>query len=151
VVVEVPAETAAVLDESLSVQGASTAEAEALGDLPAPDVEPPKRRTRARKPRKSEAVEAVAPAIDGEALASPVDGATVQIDGALVSPINGAASEVIATEPMVEPAAEPELAPEPEARVLEMVAALPTSAEPDPAEISAPPETPRRGWWRRGG
>jgi ribonuclease E len=40
-----------------------------------------------------------------------------------------------------EPAAAPEPTPAP-------VAA--TAREPDPAEISAPPAAPRKGWWRRG-
>lgn len=31
----------------------------------------------------------------------------------------------------------------------EPVAAEPVSAEPDPHEIAAPPEKPKRGWWRR--
>ncbi|MFI4950214.1 MAG: ribonuclease E/G, partial [Caulobacterales bacterium] len=35
-------------------------------------------------------------------------------------------------------------APEPEP------VAAPVAREPDPAEISAPPAAPRRGWWRRG-
>ncbi|MFN5616584.1 MAG: hypothetical protein ACK45V_13015, partial [Brevundimonas sp.] len=39
-----------------------------------------------------------------------------------------------------EPAAEPE--PEPVVSVEEMVAA-------DPAQITAPPPKPKRGWWRR--
>ena len=37
--------------------------------------------------------------------------------------------------------------PEPEP-VAEPVAEAP--AEPDPAEIGAPPVAPKRGWWRRG-
>jgi ribonuclease E len=47
-------------------------------------------------------------------------------------------------EPVVEAAPEPTPAPEP---VAEEVAAAP--AEPDPNEITTPPEKPRRGWWRR--
>jgi ribonuclease E len=44
-----------------------------------------------------------------------------------------------------EPVAEEPVAPEP-------VAVEPTPpAAPDPAELSAPPAAPRRGWWRRGG
>ena len=35
-------------------------------------------------------------------------------------------------------------APEPEAEP------APVAAQPDPAEIGAPPEKPKRGWWRRG-
>jgi len=41
---------------------------------------------------------------------------------------------VVSIAPAPEPEPEPVLAP----------------AVPDPAEISAPPAAPRRGWWRRG-
>ena len=37
-------------------------------------------------------------------------------------------------------------APAPVATIRE----VPPPAEPDPAEVSAPPAAPRRGWWRRG-
>ena len=60
-----------------------------------------------------------------------------------------AAAEPVASAP--EPAPAPEAAPEPAPApepVVEPVAQAP--AEPDPAEIVAPPSTPRRGWWRRG-
>ncbi len=49
-------------------------------------------------------------------------------------------------EPVVEAAPEPAPAPEPEV-VVEVAATAP--AEPDPNEITTPPEKPRRGWWRR--
>jgi ribonuclease E len=45
------------------------------------------------------------------------------------------------------PAPEPEPLPEPEPEPVLEAAAPPA---PDPNEISAPPATPRRGWWRRG-
>jgi ribonuclease E len=58
------------------------------------------------------------------------------------APVEVAPVEVAPEEPVAE--AEP-AAPEPVQAANE--AAPP--AEPDPAEISAPPATPRRGWWRR--
>ena len=46
-------------------------------------------------------------------------------------------------------APEPEAAPEP-APVAVAPEPAPVAVEPDPAEINAPPEKPKRGWWRRG-
>ncbi|HEV2532854.1 ribonuclease E/G [Phenylobacterium sp.] len=54
------------------------------------------------------------------------------------------APEAVA-EPMAEAVPQPvAAAPAPEPK------AAPEPREPDPAEISAPPAAPRRGWWRRG-
>ena len=55
---------------------------------------------------------------------------------------------VAAPEPVAEVEAEaaPEPAPEPEPVVKK---AAPVAREPDPAEIVAPPISPKRGWWRR--
>jgi ribonuclease E len=47
-----------------------------------------------------------------------------------------------------EAVAAPEPAPEPTPKPAPKAAAKPR--EPDPAEISAPPAAPRKGWWRRG-
>ncbi|HEX3886747.1 MAG TPA: ribonuclease E/G [Phenylobacterium sp.] len=47
-----------------------------------------------------------------------------------------------------EAVAAPEPAPEPAPKPAPKAAAKPR--EPDPAEISAPPAAPRKGWWRRG-
>ncbi|PHY21465.1 ribonuclease E/G [Caulobacter sp. BP25] len=49
-------------------------------------------------------------------------------------------------EPEAAPAIESAPAPEPEVAA-EVAPATP--AQPDPAEITTPPEKPRRGWWRR--
>jgi ribonuclease E len=46
--------------------------------------------------------------------------------------------------PIVEPAPQPVAEPEPVAEKVQ------EPAEPDPAEILAPPAKPRGGWWRRG-
>ena len=54
-----------------------------------------------------------------------------------------AAPEPAVMETALEPVAPEPVAPEPE-KVLE-----PVIAEPDPHEIAAPPEKPKRGWWRR--
>ena len=66
-----------------------------------------------------------------------------------------AAVDVAAEQPGPEP--EPvQAAPEPEPVIAETPAAPPPVAKPavvvaaDVAEISAPPEKPKRGWWRRG-
>jgi ribonuclease E len=56
-----------------------------------------------------------------------------------------AVAELTAPEPVAAAAPEPEPAVAPPTPVT-----APTPREPDPAEISAPPAAPRRGWWRRG-
>ena len=53
-----------------------------------------------------------------------------------------AKAEAISDPAAVEPV--PVTTPEPEP-----VMEAPKPREPDPAEISAPPATPRKGWWRR--
>jgi len=64
------------------------------------------------------------------------------------------ASRAKAKAPAVEAAPAPVAAPEPvaaaEPAVVEPEPPAPAPREPDPAEISAPPAAPRRGWWRRG-
>ena len=61
-----------------------------------------------------------------------------------------------AAEPVAEIAAAPQPEPEPQPEPVLATAATaepepaPTPAAPDPAEITAPPAAPRRGWWRRG-
>jgi len=62
------------------------------------------------------------------------------------------AAEAAPAEPVFEAAAA-EIAPLPEPEpepVLTEAAPAPAPREPDPAEITAPPAAPRRGWWRRG-
>ena len=56
---------------------------------------------------------------------------------------------VTAAAPEPQPDPEPEPTPRPDP-VMAEAAAEPAPREPDPAEITAPPVAPRRGWWRRG-
>jgi ribonuclease E len=83
--------------------------------------EPPAKPARARRTRTPRAAEPVAAA----ELAAPVP----QIEAP----------------PAVEPIAEPVVIAEPVA-----ITEPPPSRPVDPAEISAPPAAPRKGWWRRG-
>ncbi len=95
-----------------------------------------------KKPRRSRAKKAdEAPAID--------------LDAVTAEPVSVVASSEVASypEPVMEPSSS--LAPEPLAAP-ELVASYPEPEvaplapdEPDPAEITAPPAAPRRGWWRR--
>jgi ribonuclease E len=70
-------------------------------------------------------------------------------------PPSEAVNQAIASEPApeaaLETAPEPEPEPEPAAPVVLAVdnPPEPEPADPDPAEIGAPPTSPRRGWWRR--
>ncbi|ATQ43192.1 Rne/Rng family ribonuclease [Caulobacter mirabilis] len=133
----VVAETPAVIEAAGEVEAEAEAEPAPefamvevfTEDLPADEiwVELPADPEPVKKPRRSrrKAAEPVAEAVE----AAPVETPAVVVEAA------------------PEPIAEPEPAPEPEPQP-EPVAAAP--AEPDPAEISAPPEKPRRGWWRRG-
>jgi len=61
-------------------------------------------------------------------------------------PLVAAEVEVEAPAPVIRQV-EPEAAPEP---VVSEPVAAPAAVEPDPSEISTPPEKPKRGWWRRG-
>ena len=78
---------------------------------------------------------------------------------ALEPPTDPAPMEAYAqpeVQPDAEPAAPPvvvEATPEPRLELALVAEALPTvlaEALPDPAEISAPPTAPKKGWWRRG-
>jgi ribonuclease E len=119
---------AVALAEPVIEADAAVAEAPVV-EAVAPEAEPseavveaPAKPKRARRPRKTDAVEAVAEA-------APAEAAEVQ---AVVTP---------------EPASEPEPMPMPQ-----LVTADATPAAPviDPDEITDAPATPRRGWWRRG-
>lgn len=95
-------------------------------ELPETEEAPKKpKRTRSRsKKAVAEAAEAV------EAIAEVVT------ETAAVAPPEPEAAPVVEPAPAPEPEVAAEVAPE-------------TPAQPDPAEITTPPEKPRRGWWRR--
>ncbi|MBS0409645.1 MAG: ribonuclease E/G [Proteobacteria bacterium] len=100
-------------------------------ELPAPEeaAEKPKRARRSRAKAKPEPVVEAVEAAE----AAPVAQAVAEAPAA---PEPEAAPEPVAAAPVAapEPAATEPAAP----------------AEPDPAEITAAPAAPRRGWWRRG-
>ncbi|MBI1407607.1 MAG: Rne/Rng family ribonuclease [Caulobacter sp.] len=106
-----------------------------------PEPEPVKKPRRARgRGKKADAeaeVVAEQPAADAiPAPAEPEAPAPAQADSAQVE----APQVEAAPEPAPQAQAEPEPAPAPAPVV---------PAEPDPAEITAPPAKPKRGWWRK--
>jgi ribonuclease E len=133
----VPDEQPVLADDSASV--------DVWVELPEADAAPAPRKGRTRRPR-GKAAEA-APAPEAE-----VADEVAMVPTETPAP---AASPVAELEPAAEPVAEaavPEREPEP----LAVEASAPPASEPAPApvvdanEISAPPVSPRRGWWRRG-
>jgi len=132
---EVAAAKAAVVDlvETTTAQIAPAAnfEGDIWVELPEVAAAP------AKKPRRS------------RAKAKPVaDEAMVEA----VEVLEDEAPVAVLPEPIVAPEPEPLPEPIPET-VLAAVAPKPEPVVeklPDPAEISAPPEKPKRGWWRRG-
>ena len=109
---------------------------------PVPIAEEPKRR---RVRRKVSASATEASALDPVSTVEPNEaepvGEAVVLD---VSPAEAAKPEAVQQEPEPEPApmAAPEPAPVPEIDVAALIA-------DDPNQIVAPPEKPKRGWWRR--
>jgi ribonuclease E len=110
-------------------EGATEAMTEAAADAPTPNV-----------------VETVA-APEPEFLA-----AEPEVAEAPAKPARARRSRKAAPEVVDEVVAEAPTAPEPEPEILAQAEPAPPSepAAPDPAEISGPASTPRRGWWRRG-
>ncbi|MET3667347.1 ribonuclease E/G [Caulobacter sp. 1776] len=102
-------------------------------ELPEAEEAPKK----AKRPR-SRGKKAVAEAEAVEAVAEIVT------ETVAVAPPEPEEAPVVAA--AAEPAPKPTPTPEPEP-VLEATPAAP--AQPDPAEITTPPEKPRKGWWRR--
>jgi ribonuclease E len=102
-------------------------------ELPAQDETPKKARRPRSRGRKT---------TDAEA---PVEASVETVED---TPLVAADVEVAAPV-VVEPVPAP-IAPEPVAVAEPEPAPAPVAAEPDPAEIAAPPEKPKRGWWRRG-
>jgi len=107
-------------------------------ELPAPET-PAKRsrRTRSRMPKGSAREAAPTPANE-----AGVETDALMSDGPVETPEPVSASQAPAQEDS------PPMAPVPPPAVV--AAAPPPAPEPDPNEIVAPPEAPRRGWWRRG-
>jgi ribonuclease E len=109
---------------------------------PVPIAEEPKRR---RVRRKVSASATEASALDPVSTVEPNEaepvGEAVVLD---VSPAEAAKPEAVQQQPEPEPApmAAPEPAPVPEIDVAALIA-------DDPNQIVAPPEKPKRGWWRR--
>ena len=118
-------------------------------DTPAVAPEPQRRRVR-RKSASANVEIAAEPHPDTaiEPNEAAVEGAPVELD---VTPQEALAAEPVEVSPVEEPApipvaeavlAEPFVAPVPEIDVEAIIAE-------DPNQIVAPPEKPKRGWWRR--
>jgi len=146
---DAPAVEAAVAVEAVSpAEAAEPFEAPVLAppviSAPPADVwvelpeaeEAPKKPKRVRSRGKKAVAEDAAPDVAAEPAVEAVAEAVTE-SVAVVPP---------APEPEPAPAAEPVAVAQPEP-VVETAPAVPTA--PDPNEISAPPEKPRRGWWRR--
>ena len=170
-----PAQPAPVAAESVQAPApviSRSASEEVWVELPAIE-DKPKRARRGRGRGRGEAVAdapveaSVEPAVEAVAEAEPVLEAPVVADAEAppakkprsrsrkaAAPVAEApVAEAVEADP-AEPtpvAIETAPAPQPEP-VLAEIAAEPTPAprQPDPAEITAPPPAPRRGWWRRG-
>ncbi len=142
-----------------TARAADGGEEEVWVELPAAEDRPKRpRRGRGRGRGGEEPVEAVAsaPAPEPEAVAAPApepepEPAAVDAAPPVKKPrASRAKAKAVVVEAAPEAVAEPEplqaaLQPEPEP---EPEPAAPRA--PDPAEISAPPVAPRKGWWRRG-
>ncbi len=133
-------------------------------ELPAVEEKPKRaRRSRGRGRGEAASMEAPAEAIAeaqalpaGEPVIEPVE---TQVAADEAPPAKkprsrrkAPAAEATPAEPVFEtatPDVSPPPAQAPEPAMAEAVAA-PAPREPDPAEITAPPTAPRRGWWRRG-
>ncbi|WP_334163405.1 Rne/Rng family ribonuclease [Phenylobacterium sp.] len=140
---------------SVSAAPAPAAEEEIWVELPALE-EKPKRARRSRSRKADVATEAQTETVVAEAPAAEASPAVETAPEPVAAPEPEPQPVAVAAEraPRASrrratasaPAPEPEAvsAPEPAA------APAPVPATPDPAEISAPPAAPRRGWWRRG-
>ncbi|MBA4792530.1 MAG: ribonuclease E/G [Phenylobacterium sp.] len=154
---------------------AAAADEDVWVELPEAEEKPKRRRTRSRKPKDAElAAEAAdeAPAETPEVeAAAPAEEAPAEAEApAPAKPkrtrtrrkAEPAAEAPPAAETESAPAAEPEAAPAPADEPVSVAAVAseppatpeqavePVAAAPDPAEITAPPAKPKRGWWRRG-
>jgi len=127
-------------------------------ELPAAEEKPKRRRSRSRGRGAGDApaaeVEAEAEASDAVTAETPAEPEAAPRPARAPRRRAAAAATPAATLVEATPEPQPE-APEPvEAVVTPIREPEPepvlAPAEPDPAEISAPPSAPRRGWWRRG-
>jgi len=103
-------------------------------ELPAV-AEPKAKPARARRSRSKKVAEAEVDVVEAEAIDAPVEQPAPEPE---VTPAAPEPEPVVAEAP---PAPEPEAAPAPKPALVATV---------DADEISAPPEKPKRGWWRRG-
>ena len=143
---EAPAEAAAA--EAVVAEATPVEAVEA--ELPPVEVRARPKRSR----KKAEAVEA-------EAIAAPEAVVADVVEPVITRPARATRSrKKVADTPSIVAAQETDLtaldpiivAPEPAlavAKELEVVVAEPAPAAIDPNEISAPPEKPKRGWWKR--
>ena len=151
--VEVTADTVEVEDTAPVVEAAAPAEAPAEVE-----AEAPKRRRVRRKPKSDQAPETEAKAeVSAEVEAAPqepelIDPVVFQptpVDAPQAAPIapvveakSVAPAPVASKEVAAEETVQPTVAPIAQVDVASLIAE-------DPNQISAPPEKPKRGWWRR--
>ena len=139
------------------VAEASGVEEDIWVELPAIEEKPKKARPRRGRGAAERPIETVAaevlpePVAVAETVAEAVVEAEVAEDVPAAKPARARRTKAPKVEAISEPAAAepvpvpvPDTTPEPEP-----VMEAPKPREPDPAEISAPPATPRKGWWRR--
>ncbi len=123
---------------------AAEAPAAPIEDAPALPVEPQRRRVRRKTAKADAPVEAAVPDTVEATVADPVIEAVVEEEAPVEVPAvedQPAPEALIAAEAPVE-LAEPVPPPAPEVDIDALIAE-------DPNQIVAPPEKPKRGWWRR--
>ena len=112
----------------------------------------PKPRRSRKKPAAEAAVEAAAPVVEAPVEVAPEPEAEAAPPEKAAKPRRGRKAAAVAEAPEAPAAEASAQAPEPEPAPAKAPAAAkpaPKPREPDPAEISAPPAAPKRGWWRR--
>jgi ribonuclease E len=116
-------------------------------EIPVPVVEAEPQRRRVRRKTATSGADATPDTVD----TTPTDMVELSSEGDLAS-IAETTEQAAQSEPQPEPiAAEPEPAVVVEAiAALEPEPDLPTRIANDPAQITAPPAKPKRGWWRLG-
>lgn len=125
-------------DQAPATEAVTEAAAEPVeAGAPALPPEPQRRRVR----RKA----AAAPVLAEETVIEDV-AVEAEVEAVIDAPEPEADVPAPVVEAAPDPAAEPEPAPKPEAEPVVNVAELVAA---DPAQITAPPPKPKRGWWRR--